>query len=637
MIKRWHRVACAVACVTAVSACGVDATGSPSRATPGARTATGGMSPTPSSASPDDAAGADALIYRRDGAFHRWNGTSAGTDDAVVATPGIGEVWSVVVAGTRAFWLESETADPASSALLRSSQMQEGAPAETLLRFEDSVQGLAAAGDYIYWVGPTHVGRVRTDGSNVNRTFLALRTEGDGLPAADGLAADGEHLYFTQCGWDRIGKVELVAAENPQITWLFAHRSCPVDIAVDDGYVYWTSRTRGENVGAIGRVSVNGESPQRAWFNIGTGSGPFSMAAVGGFVYWSWGGIDGSPTQIGRVARDGSQVSKELISGGVGPLAPFPSVDATGSPSRATPDARTATATGGMSPKPSSASPDDAAGADSLIYRRDGAFHRWNGTSPGDDAVVAVPGVGFVWAVVTAGTRVFWVEDGSADVNPDTVLRSSRMGDGAKAETLLRFDDYSVTDLAAAGDYIYWVGKTHVGRVRTDGSNANPSFLALPTEADDLRSASGLATDGEYLYFTQCDLRRIGKIELGANPNPPITWIVEDTSCPGVIAVDDRYVYWGDTTGSSTDAETTQGGTIGRVGVNGESPESVWFTVGARQGPEALAVVGGFVYWTSGGIRESPWQIGRVARDGSQVSRELIPGGEGPLAAVRTG
>jgi hypothetical protein len=310
--------------------------------------------------------------------------------------------------------------------------------------------------------------------------------------------------------------------------------------------------------------------------------------------------------------------------------------DATRSPSRATPDAETASATGGMSPTPVSASPDVESRADALIYLRNGTFHSWNGTSPGDDAVVAVPGVGFVWAVVTAGTRVFWVEDESADVNPDTVLRSSDMGDGAKAETLLRFDDYLVTDLAAAGDYIYWVGKTHVGRVRTDGSNANPSFLALPTKWEG-PAASGLATDGEYLYFTQCDLRRIGKIELGANPNPQINWIVEDTSRSGEIAVDDRYVYWADTTGSTTDTGVTYGGTIGRVGVNGESPESVWFTVGARQGPEALAVVGGFVYWTSGGIRESPWQIGRVARDGSQVSRELIPGGEGPLAAFPSG
>jgi hypothetical protein len=353
MIKRWRGVACAVACVTALSACGVDATGSPSRATPDARTATatGGMSPTASSASSDDAAGADALIYRRDAAFHRWNGTSAGTVDALVATPGIGDVWAVVVAGTRAFWLESESSDPASSGglpsvVLRSSQMGEGAQAETVLRLEGFVEDLAAAAGYIYWVGPTHVGRVRTDGSDVDRTFVALPTPdrwcGDSgqiysrqptegppaipcEPAADGLATDGEHLYFTRCFPGRIGKVELVAAPNPQITWLLPDTGCPSEIAVDDGYVYWTDNTGSTTGGTIGRVSVNGESPQSAWFNIGTGEGPFFIAAVGGFVYWSWGGAAGTQTQIGRVARDGSQVSKQVIPGGDGPLAPVSS------------------------------------------------------------------------------------------------------------------------------------------------------------------------------------------------------------------------------------------------------------------------------------------------------------------------
>jgi len=227
---------------------------------------------------------------------------SGGTAKRVVRVGDV-SVTGIAIADNRLFWVTLTGANDAISYVgLR------GAPhAHMLVGRLDFPVGLVAAGGWLYWADENAIGRVRPNGTHLSRQFIKLPQETGG-GVANGLATDGNHLFFSRCQDSEIGRVDFGGDGVGFIK--LPHGACPQGLAVGGGDLYWA-----EIGGYVGRATLQGTHIANKWLNIRTMDGPFNLAADDNNLYWDWGGVAGSPIHVGRAHVSGRGFDSSIVLG----------------------------------------------------------------------------------------------------------------------------------------------------------------------------------------------------------------------------------------------------------------------------------------------------------------------------------
>lgn len=149
---------------------------------------------------------------------------------------------------------------------------------------------------------------------------------------------------------------------------------------------------------------------------------------------------------------------------------------------------------------------------------------------------------------------------------------------------------------------LYWANYRSLGRANLDGS-ASLWFPALEAE-----TGCGLAVDDQYLYWGDTSGGAVGRAAIdGTAPNQAF---IPGLGAPCGVAVTGTHVYW-------TDLDTNM---IGRAKLDGSGVEA-GFIAGAAT-PCGIAVDGTHVYWAN----QEGKSIGRANLDGSDVDQQFISG-----------
>ena len=179
--------------------------------------------------------------------------------------------------------------------------------------------------------------------------------------------------------------------------------------------------------------------------------------------------------------------------------------------------------------------------------------------------------------------------------------------------------------VASDGTYVYYgtadrnTGQPSIGRMRTDGSGANNTFMAVPLPAcaagsGGKPSADSIAVDAGHIYWLDREDNTIGRANLdGSGPDPQFIVPGGSASSNGgcgalgveSVTVDSRYVYW----------TNIDDGTIGRANLDG-SGQTPAFLSGAFR-PSGIAVTGSDLYWLNSLVSEADgtgW-VGHAALD----------------------
>ena len=221
--------------------------------------------------------------------------TKAGTDSVTGMTIASGKVFWVTLTGQH---------DNISFAA------KNGGSAHVLVRNLNGPMGLVSADGWLFWVDQNAIGRVRPNGTSVNRTFIKLPQEvGGGV--ANGLATDGHHLFFSRCEGHEIGRVDLSGAHKSLSFIKLSPKACPQGLAVGNTHLYWANLD-----GFVGRSALTGHGASNNWLNISSaGQGPFNVAADNAHVFWDWGGAASSPVHVGRATVGGTGLNKNFLTG----------------------------------------------------------------------------------------------------------------------------------------------------------------------------------------------------------------------------------------------------------------------------------------------------------------------------------
>ena len=221
-------------------------------------------------------------------------------------------------AGHRLYWLQGYRGRVFATAIRSASDT--GRHPITLSPNVGAAVGLAATRTHVYWGSPRAIGRLSVDGGQVERRWLVLPPTPSG-DIQSGMATDGRYLYLSQCDNGRIGRVPL-SAENPEasVEWIIHTDTCPQDLAVSGGYLYWSGNTHGGR-GVIGRATIDGAAPDATWAQPRTNA--IYLAVADGFIYWQWCvcGFRGAPSFLGRIGLDGTKFTRKVRTIGAGPIA----------------------------------------------------------------------------------------------------------------------------------------------------------------------------------------------------------------------------------------------------------------------------------------------------------------------------
>ncbi len=206
-----------------------------------------------------------------------------------------------------------------------------GPPAEASFLGERGA-GVAIAGEYLYWADPASgwIGRAKLNGAGaadpVDREFIHIA----GRPRW--IAAGDEYLYWSEQGEGEekgeeltdegsIGRVRLDKSEPPEAD-IVGGLTDPQGLAVDGEHLYWANHFEIAAEGYIGRASPDGSGANPKWLPLG-GEIPQGVAVSAAGVYWSSNAVFNATSGeriIGRANLDGSnikgvKVSKKLEEG----------------------------------------------------------------------------------------------------------------------------------------------------------------------------------------------------------------------------------------------------------------------------------------------------------------------------------
>jgi hypothetical protein len=229
---------------------------------------------------------------------------AGGTPRQVVNTRE-GSVTGMAIGDGQLFWVAEISSDQP----IDFTSVTDPGSVHTLITGLNFPDGLLAAGGWLYYVDQNAIGRVRFNGTGLNRHFINLPQQNGG-GVADGLATDGTYLYFSRCQNDEIGRVTLSGAGLTMAFIKLPKFSCPQQLAVGNTHIYWT-----ELAAHVGRAALNGQGASVNWLNIRENDGPFNVAADNTNVYWDWGGSAGSPYYVGTASAGGTGVRTQYLSG----------------------------------------------------------------------------------------------------------------------------------------------------------------------------------------------------------------------------------------------------------------------------------------------------------------------------------
>jgi hypothetical protein len=219
-----------------------------------------------------------------------------------------------------------------------------------------------------------------------------------------------------------------------------------------------------------------------------------------------------------------------------------------------------------------------------------------------------------MYAFVVADGFVFWTgawgSQGKLGVNGRSALFRADL-DGTHVRILARNLFYPFPLVVARGR-VYWVDESAIGAVDLTGARVDHRLVA-PSQEYGGGVADGLASDGKYLYFTQCMNGAIGRVGLDGRGLDPRFVVVSGRSCPEDLTYADGDLYF-----------SNGGDSIGRVTLRSRRVEPNWLRVSA----DGVVADAGNVYWEVGGA--SGGVVGRARSDGKIVSWRYfrIPQGE---------
>jgi len=214
-------------------------------------------------------------------------------------------VTGIAVSGNRLFWV---TLNGLGGSL--DDATLSGTPvAHTLVSNLSFSVGLVATDGWLFWADQNAIGRVRPNGTRLTRHFVVPPQEfGGGV--ANGLATDGQHLFFSRCQNNEISRVN-VNGHGLDLSFIrLPAQSCPQGLAVGNDHLYWA-----ELASHVGRATLQGTGANVNWLNIHSNEGPFNVAADNSNVYWDWGGAADSPEHVGAARVNGTGLRTSVFLG----------------------------------------------------------------------------------------------------------------------------------------------------------------------------------------------------------------------------------------------------------------------------------------------------------------------------------
>ena len=220
-------------------------------------------------------------------------------------------------------------------------------------------------------------------------------------------------------------------------------------------------------------------------------------------------------------------------------------------------------------------------------------------------------------AVATTATAIYWL--GGSRVDP--LIRTASLQGGA-SHTILQHAGRFASLLTVDHGHLYWTVGRSISRARINGTHVQPHYLRPHTgSAGD--AATGLAASGGYLFLSQCDNDRIGRVRtVDPGVHPTIRWIVHRARCAQALAVHGSYVYW---------AGGTVAPVLGRAASDGRGLiQRKWVHLG-RFEPVWMVASSAGLYWTAG---QRPSYLGYVSLDGSGLRNRVRKLGDGPIGVI---
>ena len=220
-------------------------------------------------------------------------------------------------------------------------------------------------------------------------------------------------------------------------------------------------------------------------------------------------------------------------------------------------------------------------------------------------------------------THIYWANNGIAKgdalmATNDTIGVATL--DGTEVNQSLVSGIEYPSGLAAQGEYIYWtdVFTNSIGRAKLDGSEADNEFIT-----EGVAFAVGVAVDDEYVYWANNGTLSIGRAKLdGTEIDEDFMQFEAGIRMPNAIAVDDDYIYWSNVASQ-----------IGRANIDGtDIDENFMINTGAQSGsilsplPVGLTVDDDYIYWSN----MSSNAIGRAELDGTGGEYTFISGADFP-------
>ncbi len=257
------------------------------------------QSPTPTSSPSDVARKPGQLFYQRDDYVVRSASVPGGDEKQVVPLRQGNTLW-LAAEGKSVYWIRSGHL----SYLTLGTSTLDGDDAHRVARLGLGTHGLAVWDGYVYWANGRGYGRVKTDGSALDRQFMTLPPDHGGT--AEGFAIADGNVYFSDCAGRRIGRVALTGGQASSVEWLVATGKfvCPTAVTVGGGHLYWWDHERG----TVSQATTDGEDVNSHWLKIPRSFDPSAnLAYFDRDVYLKYSATREGPTYIARVAEDGTQ------------------------------------------------------------------------------------------------------------------------------------------------------------------------------------------------------------------------------------------------------------------------------------------------------------------------------------------
>lgn len=410
---------------------------------------------------------------------------------AVVYTCEFDGISALTSDDTHLYWTETFYPDPG---VIKRMPL-EGGPATVV--FENAYPlsgGLAVHDGYIFFADrgfPNSYRLLKIPVTGGAETFLAGRVITDLFAEKNWirkLVADGEIVIWFDN--DSINRTSVNGGPGTTLAGDLA--LTPVDIAIENGRVYWSETTgpSSSQTGSIRSVPVAGGAVR---VEVQGGDAPFELEVDNGHLYWNEGGNIGTIEGFGRIARmDLSSGAIATVIGGVSSDCPPIAVD------------------------------------DSHVYIADGFRVKRVPVQGGTPEIIARGDFNIKGIAVDKGI-LYWTED------PMTAVRKMAVT-GGQVMTLDVGSGPAGPVGAVDGD-VYWMTNfDSIKKIPGEGG-------AVQTIASGLPFLNDFVVMGNELFFTEHDTGAIKKILLSDNTTSTLI-MRSNMASPRFLALDNTFLYW---------------------------------------------------------------------------------------------